>query len=160
MRIPAIVLIAAALLLAAACSKRTMHTSDGQTVTVDQKSGQMTIEGKDGKGSKVDLNVGGKGVPLPADFPKDVPIHSKQMVQFANTQGDERILGITVAAPAADTLKFYQEELKKQGWTVDAPLGLGAGFMLRAAKGDRECSLMINPNDKETFVQMSLSPKR
>ena len=54
-------------------SEQTYKTADGE-VKVKQKSGEVTYESTGKDGEKLTMAAGDKGVALPADFPKDVPI--------------------------------------------------------------------------------------
>jgi hypothetical protein len=76
-----------------------------------------------------------------------------------NASGGLRMMGFYTPDPVADAVKFYAEELKKLGWTIDANMAMGDGHMVRASKGDRACNLMIAKDGKETYLQLTLSGK-
>ena len=156
-------LVFAALLLgAAACSKNVKEsatTADGSKVTLEQKGGQATMEIKSKTGEKVSLNVSDKGMQPVTELPKDVPVYPKAVLKMDNAAGGMRMLGFYTADPVADGVKFYSEELKKQGWTIDASMAMGEGHMITAKKGGRSGQLMITKDGKETYIQLTLSGK-
>ena len=154
--------IAALLLGAAACSKHTKETAttaDGSKVTVEQKGDQATMEIKDKSGGKVTLNVSDKGMQPVTELPKDVPVYPKAVPRMDNAAGGLRMLGFYTPDPVADGVKFYAEELKKQGWTINANMAMGEGQMITAKKGGRSGQLMITKDGKETYIQLTLSGK-
>lgn len=153
-------LSAALLLLAAACSKNMKEsatTADGTKVTLEKKGDQATMEFKTKSGDKVSLNVSDKNMKPTTPLPEDLPVYPKAVLKMDNTAGPMRMLGFYSADPVADGLKFYTEELKKQGWKIDASMAMGEGYMLTAKKDNRSCQLMITPDGKQTYIQLTLS---
>lgn len=156
------ILPAVCLLLAAGCSKSTSHTAttaDGTKVTQSSKGSQVSMELTDKSGAKTSLNVNAKGMALPDDFAKDIPIHPKGVVQMVNQMGkDHTQVGVLVALPAAEVITYYETELKQQGWSFAPATKMGEGAMLTPRKDQRSISLMIAAQDpKTTFVQMMIS---
>jgi hypothetical protein len=154
--------IAALLLGAAACSKNTKETAttaDGSKVTLEKKGDQASMEIKDKSGGKTTLNVSDKGMQPVTELPKDVPVYPKAVLKMDNASGGLRMMGFYTPDPGADAVKFYAEELKKLGWTIDANMAMGDGHMVRASKGARACNLMIAKDGKETYLQLTLSGK-
>ncbi len=153
-------LIAGALLGAAACSKNTKETAttiDGSKVTMEKKGDQTTMEIKTKSGEKVSLNVSDKNMQPTTPLPADLPVYPKAVLKMDNAVGPMRMLGFYTADPVADGVKFYTEELKKQGWTIDASMAMGEGHMLTVKKDQRSGQLMITPDGKQTYIQLTLT---
>ena len=143
--------------LAVGCGKSSYKTREGE-VTVDKSSGQVTYEGKTKDGA-VKVTASKAGVALPDDFPKDVPIYKGAVVQMTSTQGKMTLVHLNVSDPVADVLKYYQDELKSQGWEIQSTMNMGEGSMLTAKKGDRECSAVVAKQDKGTMIQLTVTQK-
>ncbi|MEI8376867.1 MAG: hypothetical protein WCJ35_28975, partial [Planctomycetota bacterium] len=138
------------------CGKKTtFKTRDGE-VTVDRNGGQVTYEGKSKDGTvKIAANEG--GVALPDNFPKDMPIYKGAVVKVSSTQDKTMLAHMTVPASQADVLKYYQDQLKDQGWEIEATMNMGEGSMITANKSGRQGSVMIIKQDKETMVQLTVT---
>ena len=146
-------------LVVCGCGKSpTYKTKDGE-VTVDKKNGEITYESKT-KDGNVTVSANQGGVALPDGFPKDVPIYKGAVVQVASTQGKTVMVHLSVSAPVADALKYYQDQLKEQGWEINSTMNMGEGSMITAKKGDRQCSALILKQDKGTMVQLSVTQEK
>ena len=154
-------LIAALLLTASACSKSVKETTtiDGNKVTLEQKGDKATMEIKSKTGEKVSLNVSDKGMAPVTELPKDLPVYPKAVLKVDNAAGGMRMLGFYTPDSVADGVKFYSEELKKQGWTIGASLGMGEGHMFSIEKDKRSGQIMITRDGKDTYLQVTLSAK-
>jgi hypothetical protein len=149
-----------ALLAAIACGcgkKSTYKTRDGE-VTVNKNGSEVTIESKT-KDGNVKMSSNAAGVALPDDFPKDVPIYKGAVPQMATTQGKMMMVHFNSSAPVADILKFYQEQLKEQGWEIQTTMNIGEGSMLSAKKGERECTATVMKQDKGSMIQLTVAQK-
>jgi hypothetical protein len=136
------------------CGKKTTYSTNDGEVTVDKKGGQVTIESKDGKAT---ITANDKGVALPDKFPKDVPIYKGAVVKVSSTQGKAMMVHMEVPAAVADVLKFYQDQLKDQGWEIQSTVNMGEGSMLSAKKAGRQCTAMVIKQDKGTVVQLTVT---
>jgi hypothetical protein len=151
-----VITLAAVAAITFGCGKsETYKVKDGE-VKVDKNKGQVTFEGKS-KNGNVMVTAAKEGVPLPDGFPKDVPIYKEAVVQVASTEGKTMMVHLSVSAPVADALKFYQDQLKEQGWEIKSTMNLGEGSMLVAKKGDRQCSAVVMKQDKGSMVQLSVT---
>jgi hypothetical protein len=140
------------------CGKsETYKVKDGE-VKVDKKDGQVTFQSKT-KDGNVTVTAGKEGVALPEGFPNDVPIYKGGVVQVASTQGKNMLVQLIVAAPVADAIKFYQDQLKEQGWEINSTVNVGEGSMLAAKKGERECSAVIMKEDKGSRISLTVTQK-
>ena len=131
--------------------KATYKTRDGE-VTVDRDGKQATIEAttKDGK---VKFSAG-QSVALPADFPKDVPIYQGATVRMAGSQGKGMIAMLVVSASSADAAKYYQDELKNQGWEIENTVNTADVAVLSAKKEQRRCTVSITKDKEGTMVNV------
>jgi hypothetical protein len=146
----------AMLALSFGCGKSsTYETKDGQ-VKIEEKSGQATYEVTTQEG-KLKMATGDNSVALPDNFPKDVPLYKGGVVKMAASQGGQLIVHLHVAASAADAGKFYQEQLKSQGWEVDATMNMGDTGMVTAKKAGRQCAVVAAKQDDGAVVQISVS---
>lgn len=142
--------------LAAGCGKseKTYKTGEGQ-VTVKENGDQIAYEGTTKEG-KFKMSVGEKGVALPDDFPKDVPIMKGATVKAAMTQGPQTIVHLHVANSIADAAKFYQDELKLNGWTIENSMNMGDTSMVTAKKGNRQCNAVATKEGEGALVQLAV----
>ena len=158
-----LILLSAALLLAMGCGKKdtlTSTTSEGDKVKVTTKGDKSRLEITSKSGEKTVLNVGAGGVELPAGFPKDLPLFPKHAVQASHQNGQDIIVHVVAQAPWTEVAKYYETELKSQGWDIEQNTTMGEGAMISTAKGKVKCMLMFaKADDKSTNVQFMLSPK-
>lgn len=155
-----LLLFSAALLIATGCSKEQSHTAttaDGHKVTLSGKGDQTSMEIKSKSGETISLKASASGMELPADFPKDIPLYPKRVVQSVNQMGKDRMIGIQATGTVAEVVAFYGTELKNQGWEFAPATPMGEGAMIIANKGPRTAMFMIaKTDDKRTFIQLSL----
>jgi hypothetical protein len=137
-------------------SEKTYKTPEGE-VKVKQKSGEVTYEATGKDGEKVTVASGDKGIALPADFPKDVPIIKGATVKVAMTRDKQMMVHLYVAGPVADAAKFYSDELKSQGWAIESTIAAGDVSMLSAKKGNRQCSVTAAKEGDGTLVQLAIA---
>ena len=145
------ILLTLVAVVAGGCGKKTTYSTKDGEVTVDKNGGQVTIESKDGKAT---ITANDKGVALPDKFPKDVPIYKGAVVKVSTTQGKAMMIQMEVSAPAADVLKFYQDQLKEQGWEIESTMNTGETSILSAKKAGRQCTAMVL-KDKVTVIQLT-----
>jgi hypothetical protein len=150
------IILAAVAAITFGCGKSdTYKVKDGE-VKVDKQNGKVTFQSKS-KDGNVTVSAAKEGVPLPDGFPKDVPIYKGAVVQVASSEGKTMMVHLNVSAPVADALKFYQEQLKEQGWEIKSTMNMGEGSMLVAKKGDRQCSAVVMKQDNASMVQLSVT---
>ena len=140
------------------CGKKSYKTKDGE-VTVDKKNGQVTFERKS-KDGNVKVSANESGVALPDDFPKDLPIYKGAVVKVASTQGKTMMVHLNVSASVAEVLKYYQDQLKEQGWEIESTMNMGEGSMIAAKKADRKCSAMVFKQDSGSIVQLTVTEEK
>lgn len=144
------------LALSFGCGKSsTYETKDGK-VKIEEKSGQATYEVTTKEG-KLKMATGDKGVALPDNFPKDVPLYKGAVVKMAASQGAQLVVHLHVAASIADAAKFYQDQLKSQGWEIGTTMNMGDTSMVTANKAGRQCAVVVAKEDNGALVQLSVS---
>lgn len=149
--------VCALALLAAACNKqeKTYSTPAGD-IKVSEKSGTTTYEAKDNKGEKVKMESNDKGVALPDKFPSDVPMMKGAIVKMAISSGDNLSVNFSVAATPAEVGKYYEENLKSQGWTIGTTANMGDMAVVSAKKDKRECVVTAGKEGTGAVVQLVL----
>jgi hypothetical protein len=130
----------------------TQQTKDGE-VKIERKGSQGAYEVTTKEGT-VKVTTGDKGVALPDDFPKDVPVYKGATVKLTSTQGKATVVHLGVPVSVAESAKFYQDQLKQQGWEIEATMNMGEATMISAKKGTRKCTVNSAKTDKETMVQI------
>jgi hypothetical protein len=143
------------LALLAGCGKKEQNVAvPGGNVTVTQQGGGTTMEMRSDKGDKVKVTASDKGVALPANFPADVPIMPGATVKMAMSSGDALSVAFSVAASQADALKYYEDNLKAKGWTIETTMNMNDTAMLSAKKGKRECVMNASKDGSGSMVQL------
>lgn len=141
--------VAALLLTLAACGKK-----DANEARVSQGPGK-TIEIKD-KDGKIAVVASAKGIALPDDFPKDMPVMKDAVVTMVVAAGDNRMIMLSSGAPVADVLAFYQENLKTQGWKIDASQTSPESANIFVSKAGGQAHVAIAKNGKDTAIQLTV----
>jgi hypothetical protein len=158
MKKPIVVALTVLAALSFGCGKsEKTYTTPGGEVKVKQKSGEVTYEATGKDGEKLTVAAGDKGIALPADFPKDVPIIKGATVKVSMTQGKQLVVHLHVSVPVADAAKFYNDELKAQGWAIESTMNAGDMSMVHAKKGNRQCSVAAAKESDGTLVQLAIS---
>jgi hypothetical protein len=88
-------------------------------VKVDDKSGSVTVTGKDGKTATVS---GGEGK-LPEGIPADLPVYTgdtKSGGKIESPEGATYTFTILTADDAKSVVDWYKKELGAKGWTISS----------------------------------------
>ncbi len=155
-----LVVIALSLLviLLSGCGKsEKTYTTPGGEVKVQQKGGEVTYQATGKDGEKMTVSASDKGIALPADFPKDVPILKGATVRVSMTQGKQQIVHLYVSGSVAEAAKFYNDELKSQDWAIESTMNAGDVSMVNAKKGNRQCNVTAAKESNGTLVQLAIS---
>ena len=150
----ALVACCACIALASGCGKdeKTISTPQGD-VTITKKGGGASVEVATKEG-KLNIASNDKGVALPANFPKDVPIIKGGVVTVAMTSGDNLNVQVRAPAPVAEVAKYYEDSLKAQGWQIEATMNMGESVMVSAKKGKRQCVVTTAKDGNGSMVQL------
>jgi hypothetical protein len=147
-----LLLLAALLLVTAGCGKKTSQKTTAGGVTVEQKGEVTTLEAKGPDGQPGIKAVSSEqGVPRPAELPKDVPLFKDALIISSFIAGEVMQVQTKFKAPLEEGMKFYEEKLKSDGWTVSVTKMEGANMVI-GRKGQRQCTVMFSTEDKLTVA--------
>ena len=148
-----LIILAALLLVTAGCGKKNADSkTSGFGVTTEKKGDTVTLEAKGLNGNPGMKAVASeKGVPLPENFPKDVPLFKDALVTMATTMGDMLQVKTTFKAPVEEGMRFYEEKMKGDGWEISVMKMEGAN-MVTGKKAQRQCSVIFSTEDKVTVA--------
>jgi len=123
--------------------------------------GDVTIDVKDSSGKTAHVTAGATGtVALPASFPKDIAVPKDSTVAVSVAQGKDLMVSFRVKGTVQESVAFYQERLKAEGWTLKPVMDMnGTSSILEGQKDKRTCTVMIMPGEGETVVQVHTSPE-
>jgi hypothetical protein len=136
------------------CGKdeKTIATPGGAvTVTKSGNTTSVEVSGKDGK---ITVASNEKGVALPDKFPADVPVMPGATVKMAAAVGENLSVHLGTAAAQADVAKYYEENLKAKGWSVDPAASVGELTIVAAKKGERRLGINIVKDGAGSVVQL------
>lgn len=156
----ALVACCACIALASGCGKdeKTISTPQGD-VKITQKGSGANVE-MSSKEGKLNISSNEKGVELPANFPKDVSIIKGGVVTVAMTSGDNLSVQVRTPAPVAEVAKYYEDNLKTQGWQIDATMNMGESIMVSAKKGKRQCVVTTSKDGNGSVVQLMVPSEK
>ena len=149
----------ALLALAAACRRHDVTVdSNGNTVAVDGKTGQVTVRTNDGTA----VYTGGAGTKLPADFPSDIPIYPGATVTASVGAAGQaagktsHVVTFETSDSADSVASFYKAKLA--AWQSSAEVGTPEGKMLVLQSPDsrRRVSLLAASKSGKTSVSLSV----
>jgi hypothetical protein len=104
-----------------------------------------------------DDGAGAKSVALPVEFPRDVPILKSATLKAAVSQGDRMVVHLYTTSSVRDAAKFYDSELKSQGWKIESSSNSAEMFTVSAKKGNTLCGVTITREGKGTLVRLAVS---
>lgn len=111
--------------------------------------------------AKAPSDAGGvKSFALPVEFPRDVPVLSGATLKAALSQGDRMVVHLYTTTSVSDAAKFYDAELKKQGWKIESSTSSADMAVVSAKKGNSLCGVTITKEGKGTLVRLAVSPQR
>jgi hypothetical protein len=98
-----------------------------------------------------------KSAALPSDFPKDVPILKGASLRAVLSQGGHTVLHLYTTSSVAEAAKFYDEELKRGGWTIASSQNTGDIYTVSAKKGKTLCGVTVSKEGKRTLVRLAVA---
>jgi hypothetical protein len=144
----AVSLIAA--LAAGGCGSKTYTGPGGEKVTVSKDGTKIEVQSA-GNGN-IELAASEKGVALPADFPKDVPIYAGATVVSSMKSNDGRMVTLQTGDTTGEVEEFYEKNLKDQGWEIENSLKMGEGTQYACKKEKRHLSASVSGSEKTMIV--------
>lgn len=142
--------------------KKGIETKTG--VKVDTENGGVVSFTDTKTGSEVVMGGG----TIPDDFPKDFPIYpgAKPTGTASGTEEGGKGFWLLLETSDASTaiVKYYGENLKSKGWTIDETMTFGDSSTYNVTKGNLTGTVVIAPNtndDKKgtATILITLSPK-
>lgn len=148
------VLLISALAAGGCGDSKTYNGPNGEKVTVSKGGDSVEVNTTGQDGSKVQISTGEKGIALPGDFPKDVPVYPGARVLSSMNSNDGVMITLQTADPAEKAEAFYVKELKAQGWTTESTVKLPQGTNYANKKENRNLTVSINGSDKTMIMLM------
>ena len=153
------VLAVGLLLPLAACQKAAekaaeaaLERATGNKVDLKRDGSAMTIKTDEGE-INVATSVDGKGVPLPADFPKDVFLPEHSLVNSAMDMGGMKMVNLITKTPSADVSAMVQKTMEAGGWKRDMAMqDADGGATLVYSKDKRQAVYQMMKTDEGTQI--------
>ncbi len=147
---------------------------NGQEVKVKTGKDSMTIEAKDDQGKKVVYKAEGgsatiasedgsikmttgSALKLPEGYPKDAPSYAGMQIDTSALQGDMFMVHGSTSDKPDKVLATLRNSAKTGGWSEETFLEQAGMKMFTGKKGERTLSVMINENDGQTLLTLSVS---
>ena len=147
-------IVLAALPALTGCRKREYVGPHGETVQYDAKGKSITVTTTDGS-----VYVGGEGVRVPEDFPKDVPLYpgSKlaSAVSAAQSGSSGHMVTLQTSDPPEKVSSFYKS--KFSAWRVKMEMSSGGGkvLLLQSPDEKRSITVVANASGGQTTVTLT-----
>ncbi|NER81333.1 MAG: hypothetical protein F6K42_17555 [Leptolyngbya sp. SIO1D8] len=128
---------------------RTFTDAEGNrtTVTTDNETAEITVEGEEG--GEAQIALGDAGVPLPEELPEDVPILTDAKVIGTTVSSEGIMMVLETATESEAIMQFYEEELQNNAWEIMDTTRIPQGAFLTANKGeDRNVNVSIGEGDE------------
>ena len=120
-----------------------IQAASGQRVEVERDGDKITYKTEEGEVAM----QGGMNLPPPADFPKDVYLPKKYVVNSVMDMGGMRMVAMMAADPVPALFNAASESMQRQGWKqVTAMQHANGNAMLAFQKEQRHVSLSFNSN--------------
>lgn len=133
-----------------ACGKNENAAEDA--LKVQQKGDQFSYEASGNDGQKVTITANGKGVDLPGDFPKDIPIIKNGIVRAAMSEGKQLLVQIAWKGQISEAMKLYETEMKGHGWSIESRFSTAEMSMISASKAGRQTTITASIEEGATIL--------
>ena len=130
------------------------RATDGKADVKVNSDGTMDIKTDDGTFSM--------GKDLPKDWPTDVPSYAGATITYsaaANPTDTEKAGMALILSTTDDSVtvtKFYEAELKSNGWKITNTMQGGGTTIMTAEKDERQLSLAISESDDQTGITIAV----
>jgi tRNA/tmRNA/rRNA uracil-C5-methylase (TrmA/RlmC/RlmD family) len=135
-------------------TERAIENATGGAADVEVQGGTTRVTTSEGT-----VTVGTQE--LPSDWPKDVAMYPGSIIQVAGTvtgQGNGALF--LTNDSKENVLKFYQAELVKEGWKIDATADMGTISIISASKEKRTVAIQISASVGQTTITIGLEQKQ
>jgi hypothetical protein len=145
-------LIAVLVMSLAGCGFIAQKAAEKATgVSVDNKSGQVTVTGKNGEKA----TFSGSDNKLPDNLPSDVPHYAgtvKSSAAVNTPQGKSFTFVIETTDDVATVADWTTSQLKAQGWTIDNTVDVNGSKMVSAKKSASQIQVTVTNENGKTQV--------
>ncbi|MGR8932087.1 MAG: hypothetical protein ACU836_15760 [Gammaproteobacteria bacterium] len=132
------------------------YQDDQTKVTVNQETGTSTIKTTDGENKVEATFQQGGALPLPSDFPSDVPLPPGAVLE-ANIHTEEVYsLKFKTSQPSSELGNYYNDQLTANGWDITATTSMMGMTMVVGEKEGRTCQIHIAEEDGQTMLMINL----
>lgn len=134
------------------------QASNGEYDVSIDNDGTYSITSDEGESVSV---TSGDATKIPDNWPSSVPIPSGANVEYAaviNGQANEAVSTVTYTTQESmqTIADLYKNELADNGWTIEAQVSTGDGFVVTATRGEDATSVYIANSDGQTSVTISV----
>jgi hypothetical protein len=143
-------------LIPTGCGRSKTPPNGEATTREEQEKADVDFEvtGGHGKSAKFSHQSGGE-VRLPDEFPKDIPTYPGAKATTATVVVEAVNVSFTTADPVNKIVKFYEDAMKKQGWTRETGFNTGEASLLCFKKDKRNAMIKLNRHEKETTIAVA-----
>lgn len=98
---------------------------------------------------------------LPIEFPEDLPIYPSARLTWSVVQSENSgYIVLEVNSPPSQITKYYEENLVKLGWTIEAKSSDGKNSSFSAVKNNKASTIGIRfVNESEILLTITYGPK-
>ena len=125
---------------------------------MDKDNGSVEINATDASGGNIKFSAG-KGVSLPAGFPKDAPVYPAKAIMNTNTKEGMQVMLETPDAPDK-VAAFYEKNLKEQGWSTEGSFKTEQNTTMTNKKEKRNLVVNIMGGSGKTTIQLVVSTEK
>lgn len=130
-----------------------IESATGQKANVDAKTGEVTIESKDGQ--KVRF-AGGESTSLPVAFPKDVYLPPKYKVLSVMEMQDIMVVQLDVPGELASLTDASGKKMASEGWKQTMSMQAAEGQHVTMYEKEKRQATVSFADDGEPGVKLNL----
>ncbi|MBI4734321.1 MAG: hypothetical protein HY779_05900 [Rubrobacteridae bacterium] len=136
-------------------------TTGAKDVDINENGGSIKV--KTDQGETEISGSSGKEVKMPDDFPSDIPIYDPAKLTNALKTTSDGKTGFNIVFESSDkpgdVVKFYKEELPKNGYTISSTFESGAGSaILSIKKGENEIgNVNVTVSEGKTVIMIGIT---
>lgn len=124
---------------------RSLTNSEGNQATITQSGDSTEISIEKSDGSEVQTSLGGDGIPLPKDLPKDLPILANASVVSTSVSPEGTAVVLETTTELEAVIEFYEGEIQAQDWQMTDTIRVPEGVVFIANKDEqRNLSVLIS----------------
>jgi hypothetical protein len=145
----------------AGCKRSTtIAEPKGERITEAKNAADVPFPYKGMNGEDILSSTGKNGVPLPSDFPADVPVYPKATPAMVARKDKETTVLFTTPDSLKKAVTFYKSHLKENGWKIRMIADSPQVSLLEGEKEARSLTLLLTENSEGTGIQLTLMKKK